>query len=68
MNTNGVWTSRESIYVEYVAAQRKLYFTDGSFWEMNAESSGTEQDAGTLYPTKMQDTNGNNIVLAYKIG
>ena len=32
---------------------------------MNALSSSTEQDAGTLYPTMMEDSNGNQIAINY---
>ena len=30
VNTNGIWTSREGIYVFYAAAAQRLYFPDGS--------------------------------------
>src|SRR5262249_29385127 len=46
----------------------RLYFNDGSFWAMNAQSSGNEGDAGTLYPTLMQDWNGNNLAIHYAAG
>jgi hypothetical protein len=68
INTNGVWTSNESIYVSYDSNTNRLYFPDGSFWVMGATSGGTEQDAGTKYPTVMQDTNGNQILIRYNTG
>ncbi|MGE5648368.1 MAG: RHS repeat-associated core domain-containing protein [Acidobacteriota bacterium] len=69
VNTNGIWTSRESgVYVEYDAAAKRLYFPDGTFWYMGAVSAGSEQDAGTRYPTILQDTNGNQIVVRYDQG
>jgi hypothetical protein len=34
VNTNGVWTSRDSIYVSYDSNTNRLYFNDGSFWVM----------------------------------
>jgi hypothetical protein len=49
VNTSGIWTSREGVYVEYEASTNKLYFPDGSFWVMGCVSSGTEADAGTRY-------------------
>jgi len=65
VNTNGIWTSTESgVYVEYDAAAGRLYFPDGSFWSMGATSSGLEDDAGTLYPTVMEDSNGNQLCSA----
>jgi YD repeat-containing protein len=68
VNTNGVWTSRESTYVSYDANTQRLYFTDGSFWVMGAVSAGTEEDAGAMYPTLMQDSNGNQILVRYYAG
>jgi hypothetical protein len=35
---------------------------------MGCVSAGTEQDAGTRYPTVIQDSNGNQILLTYKSG
>ena len=54
--------------VQYDSAARRLYFPDGSFWYMGATSSGLEDDAGTLYPTLMQDTNGNQVTVRYSYG
>ena len=61
INIGGVWTGKEGVYVHYDANTNKLYFNDGSFWVMGAESDGAEFDAGTRYPTLMQDTNGNQL-------
>jgi RHS repeat-associated protein len=68
VNNNGVWTSREGIYLEYDSASERLYFPDGTFWVMGAISAGTEEDAGTRYPTIIQDTNGNQIYIRYHPG
>jgi hypothetical protein len=65
--SGGVWTSSET-YVTYDPARKRLYFNDGSFWTMGCTSAGTEADAGTMYPTLMQDTNGNQIVVRYQAG
>jgi YD repeat-containing protein len=67
-NTSNVWTSREGVYVSYDANATRLYFPDGSFWVMGAQSSAGEADAGTLYPTLMEDTNGNQITIQYAAG
>ena len=64
-NNNGVWTSREGTYVAWDSNVGRLYFPDGSFWVMGSESASTEPDAGTLYPTLIQDTNGNQLELHY---
>jgi hypothetical protein len=66
VNTNGVWTSREGIYLSYDSNTYRLYFPSGTFWLMGSVSAGTEQDAGTRYPTAIQDSNGNLILLIYK--
>ncbi|MCZ2149713.1 MAG: hypothetical protein LC126_18290, partial [Bryobacterales bacterium] len=67
-NSGGVWTSREGTYVSYDANTYRLYFPDGSFWQMDAVSSGAEQGAGTRYPTVMEDSNGNQILIRYQTG
>ncbi len=70
VNTSGIWTSSESIYVSYdsTVSPARLYFPDGSFWVMGVTSGGTEQDAGTMYPSVMEDTNGNQILIRYNQG
>jgi YD repeat-containing protein len=68
VNTNGIWTSAESVYVAYDPANLKLMFNDGSFWIMSCESGGNEPDIGVRYPTRMQDTNGNQVIVHYMTG
>ena len=67
-NSNGIWTSTESVYVTYDSNAQRLYFNDGSFWVLGCTSAGTEQDAGTMYPTLLQDSNGNQIIIQYLAG
>lgn len=67
-NWFGLWTSADGTYVSFDSASRKLWFNDGTFWQMGCESAGTEDDSGTLYPTLMQDSNGNQIKLTYQPG
>ena len=68
-NSGGIWTSQESIYVSYDANEGYLHFNDGSFWYMEeCISGGTEWDAGTMYPTRMEDSNGNYILIGYYNG
>jgi len=62
---NGVWTSIQGIYLTFDPIASKLYFPDGSFWIMNVQSASGEQDAGTLYPSQMEDSNGNYIQIQY---
>ena len=68
VNTGGIWTSTESIYVWYDSHANRLYFRNGTFWAMGCVSAGGEQDAGTLYPTIVEDTNGNQIFITYMPG
>jgi hypothetical protein len=68
INNNGIWTSNEGIYLSFDSNAQKLYFPDGSFWLMNCESGGSEPDAGSLYPTVVQDTNGNQLSRAHYNG
>ncbi len=68
VNTNGIWTSRESIYMEWDANAGRLYFPDGTYWVFGCISGGTEQDAGTAYPTLIEDSNGNQVTIAYAAG
>ena len=68
VQSGGVWTSTESVSVSYDANAGRLYFNDGSFWVMGCTSSGGEQDAGTMYPTLMQDSNGKQIAVRYYAG
>lgn len=65
---SGQWTSNQSSRVTYDSKANKLYFYDGSFWYMGCISGGTEADIGTLYPTQMEDSNGNFITISYKAG
>ncbi len=67
-NHTGVWTSQDSIYVSYDFNANRLYFKDGSFWVMGCTSGGGEPDLGTMYPTTMEDTNGNYITVSYASG
>ena len=67
-NSGGVWTSQESTYVSYDSNANKLHFNDGSFWVMGSTSAGTEWDAGTMYPTLMEDSNGNEVIVNYAAG
>jgi hypothetical protein len=61
-SSNGqVWSSQEGLYLTFDRVSNRLYFPDGSFWVMGCSSFGSEQDAGTRYPTVMEDSNGNQL-------
>jgi hypothetical protein len=66
--TSSGWASSEGIYVTYDPVTRRLRFNDGTFWVMGCTSAGTEEDAGTMYPTVVQDSNGNQILIRYQPG
>src|SRR4029077_12962090 len=65
-NTTNVWSATASTYVYFDANTSTLHFRDGKFWFFGCVSASTEADSGTMYPTLMQDTNGNQITIAYK--
>ncbi len=68
VNTSGVWSSKTGTFIEYDATAKRLYFPGGTFWEFDCVANGTEADAGTLYPTRLVDTNGNLIKVRYQGG
>ncbi len=68
INNSNVWTSADSVYLSYDANTGILHFPDGTYWVMGAISAGQEQDAGTYYPTVMEDTNGNQVLIKYATG
>ena len=63
-----LYISKESIYVTFDSNTNRLWFNNGTFWAMNCVSGGTESDFGTMYPTLIQDSNGNQVALQYKSG
>ena len=63
--SGSVWSSQQAAYVWFDSSTDLLHFRDGSFWNMNVVSASTEQDSGTIYPSQMEDTNGNYIQLIY---
>ncbi len=46
------WSSKDGVYLTYDRVTDRLWFPDGSFWVMGCASAGSEQDAGTRYPTR----------------
>ena len=59
VNSGGVWKSKDGSYLTYDSNTAKLWFHSGIFWYMGSASASPEQDAGTLYPTRIQNSNGN---------
>ncbi|HZL56589.1 MAG TPA: hypothetical protein VFC21_05900, partial [Bryobacteraceae bacterium] len=67
-NNSGIWSSQQGIYVWFDATANILHFKDGTFWAMGCTSGGLEPDAGTLYPTVIEDVSGNQVTIAYDSG
>ena len=55
------WSREGSYHLHFDPATNRLHFNDGSFWQMDAISSAGEPDAGTRYPTRAVDRNGNRL-------
>jgi hypothetical protein len=70
VNNGGVWSSLESVFIwlDTTVNPYKLHFRDGTFWVMGCTSASGEQDAGSLYPTTMESTDGNQILITYLQG
>jgi chitodextrinase len=58
VNSSGVWSSQEAIYLWFDANTNILHFKDGTFWVMGSTSGGSEVDAGAMYPTIIEDPSG----------
>jgi hypothetical protein len=67
-NSNGVWSGTNGVYVWFDSNADKLHFKNGSFWVMGSTSGGTEADAGTMYPTIIEDVYGNQVIITYAPG
>jgi hypothetical protein len=69
VNDNGVWSSStQSVCVWFDSNANRLYFRDGTFWVMGCTSSSGEADADTMYPTTVEDVNGNQVLIVYGPG
>lgn len=66
VNTGGVWSSKEGIYVAFNTSTNRLEFSDGSTWLMDCVAGANEQDSGTRYPTQMRDRHGNYVTINYR--
>jgi YD repeat-containing protein len=65
VNNGGVWSSTHGVYVWFDSNANVLHFKDGTFWVMGCTSGGTEPDAGTEYPTIIEDVSGNQVIVTY---
>ena len=60
-NNGNVWTSKEGVYLSTMPTRGGCTSTTARSGNMGAEGAGTEFDAGSLFPTLMQDTYRNQI-------
>jgi len=66
INNNGIWTSSEAFYARWDPGTRRLIWPDGTIWYYYCTALGGEPDQGTHYPTRIEDRNGNQILLEYQ--
>jgi YD repeat-containing protein len=66
VQNGNVWSSKQSVYVWYDAGLQRLFFKDGSYWQLDAVSGASESDAGSRYPTRVYDRHGNYVRIVYK--
>jgi RHS repeat-associated protein len=67
-STGDTYVSRDSTYLKWDRVLHRLWFRNGTFWDFDYVSLDPEPDAGTRYPTKIQDTNGNYVTISYLTG
>jgi hypothetical protein len=66
---SGLWASNmDSSRFVYDSNTNRLHFPNGSFWQFDCISLGNEGDETARYPTLMEDSNGNQILIRYKPG
>lgn len=61
INVSGTWSSRDGVHFRYDSGANRVWFNDGTFWDMGSTAGAGEPDAGTRYPTLIQDSNGNQL-------
>jgi hypothetical protein len=65
---SGVWVCLQGLFISYDPENACIRFPNGDIWVMGCESAAGEPDAGALYPTLIQDSNGNQIIIGYMQG
>jgi len=63
--SGNVWSTKQGAFVWFDASSYQLSLADGTKWSFGSVSGASEQDAGTRYPTVVQDRHGNRILLTY---
>lgn len=67
-NNEETWISIDGHYLTWVANASTLYYPNGTSLTFGCVSGEREVDAGTLYPTVIDDSNGNQIFVRYSPG
>ena len=69
LTQNGkIWVSLQSQYLTWDPALAVLRFASGKTYKFGCTSCRGEADAGSLYPTVIEDSNGNQILVQYEPG
>ena len=68
VNSGGVWSGTNGVYVWFDSNTDELHFRDGSFWAMGCTSGGAKRMRGTMYPTIIEDVSGNQVLVNYLAG
>jgi RHS repeat-associated protein len=63
-----VWRSLHGHYITWDPSLSALWFADGTSMTFRSVAGPYEANAGTLYPTLIQDTNGNQVLVSYLAG
>jgi len=66
--SSGIWISLQGVYLSYEPASNCLTLPNGTRWELGCKAAPGEPDAGSYYPTLIQDSNGNQIIITYMAG
>ena len=66
--SGSVWVSLNGHYFTWDPASATVKHASGNMLVFSCTSSAGEPDAGALYPTLIQDTNGNQVIVQYQAG
>jgi RHS repeat-associated protein len=68
VGASNLWETKQGLNVTLDALASILYFPTGTSWVMGSISAQSEADAGAMYPTLIEDSNGNQITVQYLPG
>jgi RHS repeat-associated protein len=64
---SNIWICLQGMFISYDPEHACLRFPNGDFWIMGCKSASGERDS-CLYPTLIEDSNGNQIIIDYMQG